>query len=443
MKRQIFNHLQRWKTDKSRKPLILMGARQVGKTYLLKAFGTQEYENIAYCNFENSPSLQELFSRSLKPEDILKILSIELSIEIKPKTTLIIFDEIQECPKALNSLKYFNEFANEYHICAAGSLLGVTLAGNQGFPVGKVNFMHLYPLSFEEFLQAKGERKLMQYLDDINKIESLPLILHEKLSDFFKEYLYVGGMPAAVSEYIDSRNFNQIRTMQIHILEAYRLDFAKHASANIIMKLNQVWNVIPSQLAKENKKFIYSVIRTGARAQEFENAIQWLLEAGLIHKVYTTTIPKLPLSAYVHHDIFKIYLSDVGLLGAMAGLSEKTIIHGNEIYQEFRGALIENYVAQELARQGYGLFYWASQGQAELDFLLQDNDAIYPIEVKSGNTHRKKSLQIYIQKYQPNLAIRLSPMNLKLDGLILNCPLYFLSKLKKLILQTRAVQQNL
>jgi len=433
MKRQIFENLKRWKHDKSRKPLIVKGARQVGKTYILTAFGALEYENVAYFNFENSPQLHELFSGSLKPQDIIKVLSVELGAEIKPEKTLIIFDEIQECPEALNSLKYFNESANEYHICAAGSLLGVTLASSKGFPVGKVDFLNLYPLSFDEFLKAKGEDKLIQYMEGIIKVEPLPAILHDKLSTYFKEYIYTGGMPAAVLEYLAKDDFNRIRKAQKDILEAYRLDFAKHAPPNIIMKINQVWDIIPSQLAKENKKFVYSVIRKGARAQEFEVAIQWLAEAGLIHKVYNITTPKLPLSAYVNHDIFKIYLVDVGLLGAMSGLSAKTIIYGDEIFQEFRGALIENYVAQELARQGNGMFYWTSAGQAELDFVLQVQDAIYPIEVKSGTSLKKKSLTTYIKKYKPNLAIRVSPMNLKLDGEMLNCPLYLLGNLDKLI----------
>lgn len=432
MKRQIFANLQSWKHDNNRKPLILKGARQVGKTYILKVFAAAEYDNVAYLNFENSPQLHELFSGSLKPQDIINVLSIELSIEIKPGTTLLIFDEIQQCPAALNSLKYFNELANEYHICAAGSLLGITLAKYAGFPVGKVDFMNLYPLSFNEFLQAKGEDKLIQYTNDICLVEPLPTILHEKLLGFFKEYLYVGGMPAAILEYLASRDFNRVRTIQTNILEAYRLDFAKHAPANIIMKLNQVWSVIPSQLARENKKFIYSTIRKGARAQEFEVAINWLSEAGLIHKTYNTSTPKLPLSAYVNHDIFKLYVADIGLLGAMADLSAKAIIYGDTMFQEFQGALIENYVAQDLVRQGQRIFYWTSSGQAELDFVLQLSDAIYPLEVKSGISTKKKSLQTYINKYHPNLAVRVSPLNLKLDGLIMNCPLYLLERLNVL-----------
>lgn len=433
MKRHIFKELQQWKQDKLRKPLILKGARQVGKTYTLKKFGTLEYDNIAYLNFENSPHLHELFAGSIKPKDIIKVLSIELSIEITPEKTLIIFDEIQECPAALNSLKYFNESGNEYHICAAGSLLGITLNKSEGFPVGKVNFLQLYPLNFVEFIQAKGEDKLVEYLDEISTLVPLPHILHEKLLSYFREYLYTGGMPAAVLEYIEHEDFARIRMAQHEILEAYRLDFAKHAPANIIMKLNQIWEVIPSQLAKENKKFIYSIIRKGARAQEFEQAIQWLVEAGLIHKAFDTSTPKLPLSAYVHHDIFKIYLGDVGLLAAMAGVSAKSIIYGDNILQEFRGALVENYVAQELVRQAHKLFYWTSAGQAELDFILEYEDRIYPLEVKSGNSTKKKSLLTYMQKYQPKLGIRVSPMNLKVDSQIFNCPLYLMGYIGQLL----------
>jgi predicted AAA+ superfamily ATPase len=433
MRRIIFKNLQQWKRDNHRKPLIFKGPRQVGKTYILKAFGELEYETVAYFNFESSPHLHELFAGSLKPKDIIKVLSIEISMEIKPETTLIIFDEIQECPSALNSLKYFDEMASEYHVCASGSLLGVTLANTKGFPVGKVTLMNLYPLSFEEFLLAKNQDELVKYIHEIDALEPLPVILHEKLMASFKVYLYTGGMPAAVLEYIETEDFNRVRSVQNNILNAYRLDFAKHAPQNLIMKINQIWDVIPSQLAKENKKFIYSVIRQGARAQEFEMAIQWLTEAGLIHKVHHISAPKLPLIAYVEHPIFKIYLSDVGLLGAMSQLSAKVIIYGNDLFQEFRGAFIENYAAQELARQQYGLYYWTSSGQAELDFICQIDDGVFPLEVKSGISSRKKSLITYIQKYQPTLAIRLSPMNLKLDELILNCPLYLMGMLNKFI----------
>ncbi len=293
-------------------------------------------------------------------------------------------------------------------------------------------------MSFDEFLQAKGDANLIQYMDSMVRIEPLPSLLHEKLLKLFKEYIYIGGMPAAVLDYIENENINAIRSIQKNILDSYRLNFSKHAPPNLIMKINQVWDVIPSQLAKENKKFIYSVLRQGARAQEFEVAIQWLVEAGLIHKVYNTSTPKLPLSSYINHTIFKIYLADVGLLGAMSGLSAKAIIYGDEIFQEFQGAFIENYVAQELARQGHSAFYWTSAGQAELDFVLQLNDAIYPIEVKSGASTKKKSLMTYTQKYEPSLAIRISPMNLKLDDKILNCPLYLFGRIISLLTTTLA-----
>jgi predicted AAA+ superfamily ATPase len=433
MKRYIFEHLKAWKRQKTRKPLILQGARQVGKTYILKAFGKAEYENVAYLNFESSPQLGKLFAHSLEPHYIIKVLSVELSLNIEPQKTLIIFDEIQECPDALNSLKYFNETANQYHICAAGSLSGVTLADTKGFPVGKVDFLNLYPLTFFEFLQAKQEEKLIDFLQDIQTIEPLPHILHEKALRYFKEYLYVGGMPAAVLEYVQTENFDRVRDLQKNILTAYRLDFAKHAPSNIIMKLNQVWEVIPSQLAKENKKFIYSVIRKGARAQEFEVAIQWLAEAGLIYKIYNTSTPKIPLNAYIDHNIFKIYLVDVGLLGAMADLSAKAIIHGDAIFQEFQGSLTENFAAQSLIAQKYPLYYWTSSGTAELDFLLQMDCNIYPLEVKSGNSLKKKSLVSYLQKYNPSFAIRISPLNLKQDGKILNIPLYLMDRLNFLL----------
>ncbi len=436
MKRQILKKLRAWKIHASRKPLILKGARQVGKTYILKAFGKLEYQNTVYINFESSPQLHALFSGNIKPDHILKILAIELSVEIIPQKTLIIFDEIQECPAALNSLKYFNELANEYHVCAAGSLLGITLIQHKGFPVGKVNFLTLYPLNFIEFLHAKGEEKLIAFIKEIKTAEPLPEILHEKLLSFTKEYLYTGGMPAAVSEYIASEDFIRVRAIQQDILDAYQLDFAKHAPKNAVMKINQVWNAIPSQLTKENKKFIYSVIRKGARAQEFEIAIQWLVEAGLAHKAFNISTPKLPLKAYINLEIFKLFLSDVGLLGAMANLSAKAIIHGDAIFQEFKGALVENFVAQELISHGNNIFYWTSAGQAELDFILQYNDIIYPIEVKSGTSTKKKSLASYIQKYDPKLALRISPLNLKSDGKILNCPLYLLEQLCEILLFT-------
>lgn len=421
--------LRSWKGQSKRKPLILMGARQVGKTFVLKKFGKLEYKNTIYLNFEDSPRLRKLFDASLDPEVILKALAIEMEAQVVSGETLIIFDEIQECPNALNSLKYFCENTPDQHIIAAGSLLGVKLAHEKGFPVGKVQFLTLYPLSFLEFLEALKQDQLKAFIEKLKNIEPLPPNLHEKLLGHFKEYLFVGGMPEAVAEYINSHDFSKVREIQEDILNAYSLDFAKHAPKDQIMKINQVWSSIPNQLAKENKKFIYSALRTGGRAREFEGALQWLIEAGLIYKVSLISTPKIPLSAYADFNAFKIYLVDVGLLGAMSHLSAKTLLHANDLFQEFRGSIAENYIAQELIHSHYQLFYWASEGQAELDFVIEQDDLIYPLEVKSGNSTKKKSLRVYGDAFHPKALIRTSAMNLKKDGDIFNCPLYLIEKL--------------
>jgi len=387
MKRKILQNLIAWKSQIKRKPLILMGARQVGKTFVLKKFGKEEYTNTIYLNFEDNPRLCKLFDASLDPKIILKSLTIEMNAEIIEGKTLIIFDEIQECPNALNSLKYFCENTPKQHIVAAGSLLGVKLAHVKGFPVGKVQFLTLYPLSFQEFLEALKEPLLKNFIEEIVSLEPLAPNLHEKLLSYFKEYLFVGGMPEAVAEYIDSQNVSKVREIQTAILNAYSLDFAKHAPKEQIMKINQVWSSIPSQLAKENKKFIYSAIREGARAKEFEIALQWLVEAGLILKAPLISTPKIPLSAYADMNAFKIYLADVGLLGAMANLLAKTIIHENDLFQEFKGAIVENYIAQELVHSHYPLFYWTSEGKAELDFIIEQDGFIYPLVQRQRALH--------------------------------------------------------
>lgn len=433
MKREILIQLSAWQKNDRRKPLLLMGARQVGKTYVLKEFAKTAYQNSVYINFEDTPDLKLIFEKNLNPETILKFLAIATEQEIVPGATLIILDEIQECPHALNSLKYFCETANEYHVCAAGSLLGVKLAHTKGFPVGKVNFLHLYPLSFSEFLIAIKAIQLQSFIIDINKIEPLSEFFHEKLLDYFKTYLYVGGMPEAIVEYVSSGNFSKVREIQKELLQAYNLDFAKHAPRNQIMKINQVWQSIPSQLGKENKKFIFSKVAKGARTKDFAEAIQWLIEAGLMLKVSQISTPKVPLDAYTDPDCFKGYSLDVGLLGAMANISAKALIQENQLLQEFRGSLVENYVAQELACNQYGLYYWVSEGKAEIDFILQSENTIYPLEVKSGTTNKKKSLRVYADKYSPHLLIRTSPMNLKKDDIIFNCPLYLIGQLNRLL----------
>jgi len=430
MKRALRFKLYEWKDKPGRKPLLLMGARQVGKTFLLKQFGAEKFKNTVYLNFEDKPRLCELFKDDLEPTTILKALSIEMECEITLGHTLIIFDEVQQCPKALNSLKYFCENAPQYHIAAAGSLLGVKLNHTEGFPVGKVQFLTLHPLSFFEFLESLGEQRLLEFISEIKDPTPLPSILHDKLLSRFKEYMLVGGMPEAVLEFSKSQDFQKVREIQLAILQAYSLDFAKHAPKEQIMKVNQVWASIPAQLAKENKKFIFSVLREGARAREFENALQWLIEAGLIYKVPLITTPKIPLTAYQDPHAFKIYLVDVGLLGAMAALSPKALLRPHDLFQEFKGSLTESFVCQELVHSRYSPMYWTSDGKAELDFVIQLEDEIFPIEVKSGTSLKKKSLRVYIDAYHPRLAIRCSPLNLVQDGQILNCPLYLLENLK-------------
>jgi len=431
MKRDIYQHLNAWKNSTRHKPLVLNGARQVGKTHALKYFGKTAYKNIAYLNFEKDEKLGRYFEDTLDPKELVRILSIHTEVEIEPHQTLLILDEIQECPKALNSLKYFCEEANEYHVAAAGSLLDVKTAGEKGFPVGKVNFLHLYPLTFFEFLDAMGQEKTRQFLEGYSSYEPIPAPLHEKLIDLLKYYLFIGGMPEVVAEYVKSEKLTVVREIQDEILNAYERDFAKHAPPHEIMKIMTVWKQIHRQLAKENKKFIFAAIRKSARGRDYEEAIQWLSDAGLIHKSHLIETPKFPLSAYADNNVFKIFLSDVGLLGAQSSLSPQTTIDGHLLFTEFKGALTENYVAQELiATRNKGTYYWSSEGTAEVDFLMEEDHTIYPLEVKAGINQRKKSLLVYDQKYSPPKLIRTTAMNLKHDGKVYNYPLYLVSKIQ-------------
>ncbi len=433
MKRKLYAKLLAWKTSKNRKPLVLRGARQVGKTHLLKTFGKQEYDNCIYLNFEEDPKLSEFFSGKLKPSIILENLSAYLEKDIHAENTLIIFDEIQECPEALNSLKYFQENANEFHIVSAGSLLGVKLANTKGFPVGKVNFLDLYPLSFFEFLEAIGKNKLQEFLMNISEFNPIPEPLHEDLIMLLKKYMYIGGMPEAVMEYVETESLMGIKAIQKEILDAYVLDFAKHAPKDQIMKITEVWESIPSQLAKENKKFIFSAIRQGARGREYETAVQWLADAGLIYKSYNISVPKLPLLGYSNKNIFKIFLLDVGLLATMSNVSVKSVVEERGLFSEFYGAFTENFVAQELSQQHQSLYYWTSAGIAEVDFVIEQELDVYPLEVKAGVSTKKKSLVVFNEKYKPKTSLRTSLMNLKKDGNITNIPLYFLGRLTKIL----------
>lgn len=432
MNRDIYRELESWKSNPRRKPLVVNGARQVGKTYALKHFGRSSFEKMVYLNFEKEQQLCQYFQGTLNPKEIIKILGIHAGIMIEPGNTLLIFDEIQECPRALNSLKYFYEEANEYFVVAAGSLLGVKTSQEFGFPVGKVNFLDLYPLSFFEFLSATGNEQLRMYLEEYQRLEPLPAPLHEKLIQLLKYYFFIGGMPEAVAEYIKTDNFSIVRDVQLEILNAYERDFAKHAPPQEVMKITTVWHQVHRQLSKENKKFIFSAIRKSARGRDYEDAIQWLIDAGLLYKNNFVEAPKFPLSAYADTHTFKILLVDVGLLGAQSSLSARIIIEGNVLFTEFKGALTENYVAQELIASGAKkLYYWASEGTAEIDYIFEADHEIYPLEVKAGESQKKKSLLVYGQKYNPLTLYRTTLMNLKADGKIVNYPLYMISLLRK------------
>ncbi len=433
MNRDIYQKLEEWKRSSRRKPLILNGARQVGKTYALKHFGKTNYERTVYLNFEKEERLARYFEGVLNPKKILGMISLYTEIDIQPHTTLLIFDEIQNCPKALTSLKYFYEEANDYHIAAAGSLLGVKTAQEKGFPVGKVNFLHLYPLTFFEFLSALDQEKTRTFLEEYSTYDPFPDPLHEKLLELLRLYFFIGGMPEAVAEYASWEKLNVVREIQLEILNAYERDFAKHAPPHEIMKITTIWNQVHRQLAKENKKFIFALIRKSARGREYEEAIQWLADAGLIHKSYRVESPKFPLSAYADPPIFKVFLADVGLLGAQSHLSPQIILDGDLLFTEFKGALTENYVAQELiASRQKNPYYWTSEGTAEVDFLIEEDHAIFPLEVKAGANQKKKSLLVYNEKYAPEKLFRATSMNLKKDGKICNYPLYFICRLNQI-----------
>jgi len=425
MKRKLYKKLSAWKNEHNRKPLLLQGARQVGKTYMVEEFGNKEYKHFFKFNFEQNPSLGELFQNDLKPETIINNLSLYLGEKITSNNTLIFFDEIQAVPQVLTSLKYFNEEAREYHIIAAGSLLGVSVAKESSFPVGKVNFMRLYPMSFGEYLIAFKEELLWEKLKSMDFNQSLPEIIHQKLLTHLKMYLYLGGMPEVVQNYFDNRDIAFARKVQDEILEAYSRDFSKYSNSLQAIKTSEFWQSIPRQLAKENKKFKYSEARKNARASTFEQTIQWLSKAGLINVAYNITVPKLPLTGYADLTKFKVYMLDSGLLGAMLNISSDIIVKSNKLFSEYNGAFIENFVACELVTSSIkNLFYWTSKSDAEVDFILQKDNDIAPLEVKSGLNRNIKSLRSYADKYQPKQIYRASPRNFIKNGDFINIPLY-------------------
>ena len=426
MYRYAMENLREWKNRKNRKPLIIEGARQVGKTWLMKEFGRQEYTNTVYINFDSNSRMAELFSADLDITRILRGIEIYTSKKINSEDTLIIFDEVQEVPKALSSLKYFYEDAPEYHVICAGSLLGIALHGGTSFPVGKVEFMKLFPMSFREFLTATGKEQYVELLEqkDHQMISSFKQIYIDAL----KEYYYVGGMPEAVLSYSQAHDLEDVRNIQNMILAAYEQDFSKHAPVSIVPKIRMVWNSIPSQLAKENRKFIYGLLRKGARAKDYETAIMWLIDCGLIHKVSRITTPNLPLKAYEDLKAFKLYLVDIGLLGALAGLKQSALLDGNDMFVEFKGALTEQYVLQQLVTDpDIGIYYYTNdRGNCEIDFLIDDGDKVIPLEVKAELNLKAKSLKTYREKYSPEVAVRTSMADYKENDGLVDMPLYMM-----------------
>ncbi|MCL2436830.1 MAG: ATP-binding protein [Clostridiales bacterium] len=421
------NELIQWKNKHDRLPLILKGARQVGKTWLLNEFGRTAFDDVMYINFENAPGLKEIFDGDISPHRIIDLLGALHGKRIEPQKTLLIFDEVQEIPRALTALKYFAEAAPEYVICCAGSLLGVALHKGTSFPVGKVDYLTLQPFNFEEFLLANDESMLIEFIKG-NGIHELPQVMTEKFADYLKLYFVVGGMPAAVASWLNTRDFLVVEKRQRDILETYENDFSKHAPKNIVPKLRHLWNSVPSQLAKENKKFIYGLVREGARARDYEEAMLWLLDSGLLRKVGRITKSAMPLKAYEDLKAFKLYHLDVGLLRVMSELPPDAIVDGIKIFEEFKGALTEQYVLSELAGKDFirNIYYWTSEATAEVDFVFADNKDIYPVEVKAGENLQSRSLRVYRDRYHPRLAIRTSLSNLRVDDGLLNIPLYLL-----------------
>ncbi len=433
MRRYIKEKLIEWKNRKNRKPLILKGARQVGKTYILKEFGEEQYENIAYFNFDHDETLKGLFLNTKDPKRILEQLVFATGKVIKPEKTLIIFDEIQECPDALNSLKYFQEEANEYHIVCAGSLLGIKLS-HTSFPVGKVEYMEMYPMTFTEFLLADNQENLVKYMESITKIEKIPDILFEQLNEKMKAYFIIGGMPEVVKTWVETKDIEEVTRIQKQILNGYENDFGKHTNiSNMQSKIFIIWESIVSQLARENKKFLYQVAKDGARAREYEDAVNWLNNSNIVNKIFNVTKPDFPLNAYTDLSSFKLYMSDVGLLRRKANLDSRIVIEGNRLFEEFKGALTENFILDMLLfkfedRPNYYVF-----DRHEIDFIIQYKNEIIPIEVKSGESIKNTSLTKFNERNNNKISIRFSTKNLDKSGKILNIPVFMAEYVDKLI----------
>lgn len=429
MYRTAIEKLLKWKQNKHRKPMIIEGARQVGKTWLMKEFGQQAYADTVYINFDSNSRMAELFASDLDTERLIMGLELYAGHKIDPDNTLLIFDEVQEVPRALSSLKYFYENAPQYHIVCAGSLLGIALHQGTSFPVGKVDFMNLYPLSFREFLMANGQERFAELIDKRN----FQMITSFKLTyiDALKHYYYVGGMPEAVQSFAENKDFNEVREIQRRILMAYEQDFSKHAPNEIVPRLRMIWNSIPSQLAKENKKFIYGLVREGARAKDYEAAIMWLSDCGLVHKISRVNTAGIPLRAYEDLKAFKLFVVDVGLLGCMAGLRQHTLLDGNDLFVEFKGALTEQYVCQQLKNiEDLDIYYYTNdRGSCEIDFVVDTGGKIVPVEVKAEVNLRAKSLKSYQEKFSPEISVRTSMADYKKEEWLVNLPLYAIDQI--------------
>ncbi|HIW25805.1 MAG TPA: ATP-binding protein [Firmicutes bacterium] len=432
MYRIAIEKLLKWKQSKRRKPLIIEGARQVGKTWLMKEFGRQAYEDTVYINFDSNSRMAELFAPDLDTERLIMGLELYAGRKIDPEKSLLIFDEVQEVPRALTALKYFYENAPQYNIVCAGSLLGIALHQGTSFPVGKVDFLKLYPLSFNEFLKAIGEERFAELLDkrDFQMITSF----RQTYIDALKQYYFVGGMPEAVQSFAENKDFNEVREIQRRILAAYEQDFSKHVPNEIVPRLRMLWNSIPSQLAKENKKFIYGLVREGARAKEYETAIMWLCDCGLVHKVSRVNTAGIPLRAYEDLKAFKLFLVDVGLLGCMAGLRQRTLLDGNALFVEFKGALTEQYVCQQLKTiENLDVYYYTNdRGSCEVDFVVDTGERIVPVEVKAEINLKAKSLKTYREKFSPEVAVRTSMADYKKEDWLVNLPLYAIDQIARI-----------
>lgn len=421
MKRYAINRLLEWKSLKKRKPLIVRGARQVGKTWLMQEFGKTYFENTAYVNFDNNERMSILFDGDYNIPRLIDGLQVESGEKINPQTTLIIFDEVQEVPKALSSLKYFYENAPEYAIVSGGSLLGVALHEGTSFPVGKVDFCNLYPLNFCEFLEAVGEESLVGLLH--KRDWKLITAFKSKFIDLLRKYYYVGGMPEAVAEYSESGDYNAVRKIHGQILFTYEHDFSKHAPNNIVPRIRNLWASVPAQLSRENKKFSPGVVQKGSRLKDYEIALQWLLDCGLLYKVKHISKPSVPLVSY-ETDFFKVFIHDVGLLSTKSDLDLKTLLEGNRIFEEFKGSLTEQYVLQQMISNEITPFYWSSDGKAEVDFIFKHESDVFPLEVKAEENLQSKSLKVYYEKYKPPFVLRTSMRDYRKEDWLMNIPLY-------------------